>query len=224
MFRIWLLFDPRRVLVALTIFLFVLALLITSSCSAQTVSTGLRDRITGRSHNNSPHCRQVPSSLDSCWRRSEWPPPTQHSQTHAKGREGQSMAMLSFEGKYRVRGGTLVGGDLFDFWVGPFYVGFFGVTTIFFSLLGTALILLWCGTWPRVEHLAHQHSAPRHQLRARLRADKRWWPVAGDHHLRHRCFLQLGAPASRDLAQARHGLPRSVPLSASPFSPTSHWL
>ena len=51
------------------------------------------------------------------------------------------MAMLSFERKYRVRGGTLVGGNLFDFWVGPFYVGFFGVTTIFFSFLGTALIL-----------------------------------------------------------------------------------
>ena len=46
------------------------------------------------------------------------------------------MAMLNFERKYRVRGGTLVGGDLFDFWVGPFYVGFFGVTTAFFSLLG----------------------------------------------------------------------------------------
>ena len=51
------------------------------------------------------------------------------------------MAMLSFERKYRVRGGTLVGGDLFDFWVGPFYVGFFGVTTVFFAFLGTALIL-----------------------------------------------------------------------------------
>jgi photosynthetic reaction center L subunit len=43
--------------------------------------------------------------------------------------------------KYRVRGGTLIGGDLFDFWVGPFYVGFFGVTTIFFAFLGTAMIL-----------------------------------------------------------------------------------
>ena len=51
------------------------------------------------------------------------------------------MALLSFERKYRVRGGTLLGGDLFDFWVGPFYVGFFGVTTIFFAALGTALIL-----------------------------------------------------------------------------------
>lgn len=52
------------------------------------------------------------------------------------------MAMLSFEHKYRVRGGTLVGGDLFDFWVGPFYVGFFGVTTIFFAALGT-LLCVW---------------------------------------------------------------------------------
>jgi photosynthetic reaction center L subunit len=51
------------------------------------------------------------------------------------------MAMLSFEKKYRVRGGTLIGGDLFDFWVGPFYVGFFGVTTLFFAFLGTALII-----------------------------------------------------------------------------------
>jgi len=50
------------------------------------------------------------------------------------------MAMLSFERKYRVPGGTLVGGSLFDFWVGPFYVGFFGVTTIFFAVLGTILI------------------------------------------------------------------------------------
>ena len=32
------------------------------------------------------------------------------------------MALLSFEKKYRVPGGTLIGRDLFDFWVGPFYV------------------------------------------------------------------------------------------------------
>ncbi len=51
------------------------------------------------------------------------------------------MSMLSFERKYRVRGGTLFGGDLFDFWVGPFYVGFFGVTTLFFVLSGTMMIL-----------------------------------------------------------------------------------
>ena len=51
------------------------------------------------------------------------------------------MALLSFERKYRVRGGTLLGGDLFDFWVGPFFVGFFGVTTALFAGLGTALIV-----------------------------------------------------------------------------------
>jgi len=51
------------------------------------------------------------------------------------------MSMLSFERQYRVRGGTLFGGDLFDFWVGPFYVGFFGITTMFFVLTGTTMIL-----------------------------------------------------------------------------------
>ena len=46
------------------------------------------------------------------------------------------MALLSFERKYRVPGGTLVGGNLFDFWVGPFDVGFFWRHHI-----------LLCGTW-----------------------------------------------------------------------------
>jgi photosynthetic reaction center L subunit len=58
------------------------------------------------------------------------------------------MALLSFERKYRVRGGTLIGGDLFDFWVGPFYVGFFGVTTAFFTFVGTALILYGAAMGP----------------------------------------------------------------------------
>ena len=58
------------------------------------------------------------------------------------------MAMLSFERKYRVRGGTLIGGDLFDFWVGPFYVGFFGVTTAFFALVGTLLIFVAAADGP----------------------------------------------------------------------------
>lgn len=58
------------------------------------------------------------------------------------------MALLSFEKKYRVRGGTLIGGDLFDFWVGPFYVGFFGLTTIFFAFLGTVLILYGAALGP----------------------------------------------------------------------------
>lgn len=58
------------------------------------------------------------------------------------------MALLSFERKYRVRGGTLLGGDLFDFWAGPFYVGFFGVMTIFFATLGTALIIYGAALGP----------------------------------------------------------------------------
>uniref|UniRef100_A0A7C1NXZ9 Reaction center protein L chain n=1 Tax=Agrobacterium albertimagni TaxID=147266 RepID=A0A7C1NXZ9_9HYPH len=58
------------------------------------------------------------------------------------------MALLSFERKYRVRGGTLLGGDLFDFWVGPFYVGFFGVTTAFFAILGTALLIYGAAIGP----------------------------------------------------------------------------
>jgi photosynthetic reaction center L subunit len=58
------------------------------------------------------------------------------------------MSLLSFERKYRVRGGTLIGGDLFDFWVGPFYVGFFGVTSIFFAVLGTALIVYGAAMGP----------------------------------------------------------------------------
>ncbi|MCU0818400.1 MAG: photosynthetic reaction center subunit L [Beijerinckiaceae bacterium] len=58
------------------------------------------------------------------------------------------MALLSFERKYRVRGGTLIGGDLFDFWVGPFYIGFFGLTSAFFALLGTALIVYGASQGP----------------------------------------------------------------------------
>jgi photosynthetic reaction center L subunit len=58
------------------------------------------------------------------------------------------MAMMSFEYKYRVRGGTLVGGDLFDFWIGPFYVGFFGVVSVFCAFLGTALMIYGAAIGP----------------------------------------------------------------------------
>lgn len=60
------------------------------------------------------------------------------------------MAMLSFERKYRVRGGQLIGGESLDFWIGPFYVGFFGITAVMFALMGTLLIVLgasWGPTW-----------------------------------------------------------------------------
>jgi len=58
------------------------------------------------------------------------------------------MAMMSFEYKYRVRGGTLLGGDLFDFWIGPFYVGFFGVVSVFCIVLGTALCVYGAAIGP----------------------------------------------------------------------------
>ena len=58
------------------------------------------------------------------------------------------MAMLNFERKYRVRGGTLVGGDLFDFWVGPFYVGFFGVVSALAAVLGTLLLVYGAAIGP----------------------------------------------------------------------------
>jgi photosynthetic reaction center L subunit len=61
------------------------------------------------------------------------------------------MAMLSYEQKYRVRGGTLIGGDTFDFWVGPFYVGFFGVATAISALLGTLLIIYGAAIGPTWE-------------------------------------------------------------------------
>ena len=58
------------------------------------------------------------------------------------------MSMLSFEAKYRVKGGGLIFTEWFDFWVGPFYVGFFGVTTIFFATLGTLLIIYGAAIGP----------------------------------------------------------------------------
>ena len=94
------------------------------------------------------------------------------------------MAMLSFERKYRVRGGTLIGGDLFDFWVGPFYVGFFGVTTIFFTFARHGADRLWRGARPDLEHLADQHRAARPQIRPGAGAAAGRRPLADHHHLR----------------------------------------
>jgi hypothetical protein len=86
------------------------------------------------------------------------------------------MALLSFEKKYRVRGGTLLGGDLFDFWVGPFYVGFFGVTSAFFAFLGTALIVYGAAigpTWKSVASLAWDTTF-RLRLHSRFSPTSRW--------------------------------------------------
>jgi hypothetical protein len=63
-------------------------------------------------------------------------------------------------------GGTLIGGDLFDFWVGPFYVGFFGVTTLFFRRPGHRADRLWRRDRADLEHLADQHRAAGPELRS----------------------------------------------------------
>ena len=130
------------------------------------------------------------------------------------------MAMLSFERKYRVPGGTLVGGDLFDFWVGPFYVGFFGVTTIFFSFIGTFADHLRRGPRPDVERLADQHRAARRQLRARLRADQGRRAVAAHHDVRDRRLRRPGRCARSRSAASSASASTSRSPSASRSSPT----
>ena len=158
MWRIWLLFDPRRTLVALFTFLFVLALVIHFIL----LSTDRFNWLEGPRRPRAGRGRwRRPTPTDGTGRHWRGRTPTRRDRRGAAGdpappapdavpttprrdrawREDTIMAMLSFERKYRVRGGTLIGGDLFDFWVGPFYVGFFGVTTIFFAALGTALIV-----------------------------------------------------------------------------------
>ena len=122
------------------------------------------------------------------------------------------MAMLSFERKYRVRGGTLIGGDLFDFWVGPFYVGFFGVTTIVLRRSRHRADRLWRGDRPDLERLADQHRAAGSQIRPGVRAAEGRRPVADHHDLRDRLLCLLGAARGRDLPQARHRLSCAVRL------------
>jgi photosynthetic reaction center L subunit len=103
------------------------------------------------------------------------------------------MAMLSFEKKYRVRGGTLIGGDLFDFWVGPFYVGFFGVTSIFFALVGTLLIVWGASQGTDMEHVADQYRTARPELRAGHGAADGRRAMAADHGLCNRRLRVMGA-------------------------------
>ena len=134
------------------------------------------------------------------------------------------MAMLNFERKYRVRGGTLIGGDLFDFWVGPFYVGFFGVTTIFFTFLGMALIIYGAAHRADLEPLADQHHIrPTCKYGLALRAAAGRRHLADRHDLRARRVRVVGAARGRDLPQARHGLSCARSRSASPSSPISRW-
>jgi photosynthetic reaction center L subunit len=121
MWKMWLLFDPRRVLVLLTVFLF--------------------------------------------------------------------MALLSFEKKYRVRGGTLIGGDLFDFWVGPFLRGLLRGHDSLFRLAGNHPDLLGRGHAGHVQPLDDQHRTARPELRSGVRAASGRRALADHHVLRGRGLL-----------------------------------
>lgn len=102
------------------------------------------------------------------------------------------MAMLSFERKYRVRGGTLIGGDLFDFWVGPFYVGFFGVTTLFFATVGTLLIVWGASQGPTWNLWQISIAPPDLKYGLGHGATPRRRTLATHHDLRHRILCILG--------------------------------
>ncbi len=108
------------------------------------------------------------------------------------------MALLIFERKYRVRGGTLIAGDLFDFWVGPFYVGFFGVTTAFFATLGTALINYGAASDPPGTSADFDRPA-RPFLRIGARAAEAGRALADHHRLRPRGLHFMGPSRGRDL-------------------------
>ena len=123
-----------------------------------------------------------------------------------------AMAMLSFERKYRVRGGTLLGGDLFDFWVGPFYVGFFGVTSVFFAVLGTALIVYGAAIGPTWNIWQISIAPPdiKYGLALAPLQEGGLWQIITVCALGRIRFL--GAARGRDLPKARHGLSRAVRL------------
>lgn len=61
------------------------------------------------------------------------------------------MALLEFEEEYRKPGATLLrdvfGGDPFDFWVGNFYVGFWGVVAAGAIALGVAILFVAVGQY-----------------------------------------------------------------------------
>ncbi len=115
------------------------------------------------------------------------------------------MSLLSFERKYRVGGGTLIGGSIFDFWVGPFYVGFFGVTTILCSIVGTALIFYGAAIGPTWAPLKISIAPPD------LRYGLGWAPLKEGGLWQLITIFATGAFCSwalrqvRDRPQARHG-------------------
>ena len=129
------------------------------------------------------------------------------------------MAMLSFERKYRTRGGTLIGGDLFDFWVGAFYVGFFGVTGAIFTILGTALIFYAASLGPTWNPWLISIAPPdiRYGLALAPLREVGFWQII--------TICAIGAFVSWMLREVESSASATMcrSPSASRFSPMSRW-
>ena len=124
------------------------------------------------------------------------------------------MALLSFERRYRVRGGTLIGGDLFDFWVGPIYVGFSASRPS--SSPSSALRPHPLGCVARTDRGASGRSASRRRPSVWARVPlplRTGHPLAGHHRLRARCLQLVGAAAARD--QSQMGMAAHIPFAYS---------
>ena len=106
------------------------------------------------------------------------------------------------------QGGTLIGGDLFDFFVGPLWVGFFGVVTAICGLVGHRADLLRSLAGPDLEPVADLHRSAGPALRPGARAAKEGgiWQVIG---VRARSVRIVGAARGGDMPQARHRLSRA---------------
>ena len=196
----------------------------TSSCSAPTGSTGWKVRAPPRPAPSS-RCRRCrprdasgrTSPIGAGEERAAGPP------SPATGERGDLGAVVvSFDRGNRPWqcsalnrntasvGVRLIGGDLFDFWVGPFFVGFFGVTTIFFTLVGTALIVYGAAIGPTWNLWQISIAPPDLKYGLALAPLKEGgiWQIITVCAIG--AFCVMGAARGGDLPQTRHGLPRAV--------------
>ena len=120
------------------------------------------------------------------------------------------MSMMSFE-KSIESGGTLLGGDLFDFWVGPFYVGFFGITTLFFAVTGTALIFYGAAWATRgiSGALISRHLICRTVGLGSVEGGR---TLANHNDLCHGCLCFVDSASGRNIEKTRYGLACSLRL------------
>ncbi len=131
--------------------------------------------------------------------------------TGATAWRAPAMAMLSFEKKYRVRGGTLIGATS----------SISGSARSTSASSGSRRPSSPCShgddrlrrrARSHLERLADLDRAARPEIRPRFRAAEGRRDLADRHRLRPRCLRLLGAARGGDLPQARHGLSRALRL------------